>query len=53
MNGFPWLTLAVAVPLVGSVVVALLPRLPADSAGRRTGRRAGSWPSCWRWGSRC
>src|SRR5512146_2309025 len=32
MNGFPWLTVAGAVPLVGAVVIALVPGLPADSA---------------------
>ena len=32
MNGFPWLTVAGAVPLVGAVLVALVPSLPADSA---------------------
>ena len=32
MNGFPWLTVAGAVPLVGAIVVALIPGLPADSA---------------------
>jgi NADH-quinone oxidoreductase subunit M len=32
MNGFPWLTVAGAVPLLGAVVIALIPGLPADSA---------------------
>src|ERR1041385_7145953 len=32
MNGFPWLTVAGAVPLVGAIVVTLIPGLPADSA---------------------
>src|SRR6059058_5278912 len=32
MNGFPWLTVAGAVPLLGALVVALIPGLPADSA---------------------
>jgi NADH-quinone oxidoreductase subunit M len=32
MNGFPWLTVAGAVPLLGAIVIALIPRLPADSA---------------------
>ena len=32
MNGFPWLTVAGAVPLVGAIVIALIPGLPADSA---------------------
>jgi NADH-quinone oxidoreductase subunit M len=32
MNGFPWLTLAGAIPLAGALVVALVPSPPADSA---------------------
>jgi len=32
MNGFPWLTIAGAVPLLGAIVIALIPALPADSA---------------------
>jgi NADH-quinone oxidoreductase subunit M len=32
MNGFPWLTVAGAVPLLGGLVIALIPGLPADSA---------------------
>src|SRR5215469_10331972 len=32
MNGFPWLTVAGAIPLAGAVLVALVPSLPADSA---------------------
>src|ERR1700745_3036616 len=32
MNGFPWLSVAGAVPLVGAIAVALIPGLPADSA---------------------
>src|SRR3974390_2042457 len=32
MNGFPWLTIAGALPLVGALVISLIPRLPADSA---------------------
>ena len=32
MNGFPWLTLAGAIPLAGALTVALVPTLPADSA---------------------
>src|ERR1700740_868820 len=32
MNGFPWLTVAGAIPLVCALVVALVPSLPADSA---------------------
>jgi NADH-quinone oxidoreductase subunit M len=32
MNGSPWLTVAGAVPLVGAIVIALIPGLPADSA---------------------
>ena len=32
MNGFPWLTVAGAMPLLGAIVIALIPGLPADSA---------------------
>src|ERR1700729_301312 len=32
MNGFPWLTVAGAVPLVGALGIALIPGLPPDSA---------------------
>src|SRR5215467_9188582 len=32
MNGFPWLTVAGAVPLLGAIVIALIPGLPTDSA---------------------
>jgi len=32
MNGFPWLTVAGAVPLLGAIVIALIPGLPADGA---------------------
>ncbi len=32
MNGFPWLTVAGAVPLLGAIVVMLVPGLPPDSA---------------------
>jgi NADH-quinone oxidoreductase subunit M len=32
MNGFPWLTVAGAVPLLGAIVITLIPGLPADSA---------------------
>jgi len=32
MNGFPWLTVAGAVPLLGAIVIALIPGLPADRA---------------------
>ena len=32
MNGFPWLTVAGAVPLLGAIVIAAIPGLPADSA---------------------
>jgi NADH-quinone oxidoreductase subunit M len=32
MNGFPWLTVAGAVPLLGALVIALIPGLPPDSA---------------------
>ena len=32
MNGFPWLTVAGAVPLAGALVIMLIPGLPRDSA---------------------
>jgi NADH-quinone oxidoreductase subunit M len=32
MNGFPWLTIAGAVPLLGAIVIMLVPGLPTDSA---------------------
>src|SRR5579863_3141000 len=32
MNGFPWLTIAGAVPLLGAIVIMAVPRRPADSA---------------------
>ena len=32
MNGFPWLTVAGAVPLLGAIVIMLVPGLPEDSA---------------------
>ena len=32
MNGFPWLTVAGAVPLLGAIVIMLIPGLPPDSA---------------------
>src|SRR5215467_2218796 len=32
MNGFPWLTVAGAVPLAGALVISLIPGLPADGA---------------------
>jgi NADH-quinone oxidoreductase subunit M len=32
MNGFPWLTVAGALPLLGAIVITLVPGLPADSA---------------------
>jgi NADH-quinone oxidoreductase subunit M len=32
MNGFPWLTIAGAVPLAGALVISLIPGRPADSA---------------------
>src|SRR3954464_9109529 len=41
MNGFPWLTVAGALPLLGAIVIALVPGLPADSAETdRRGRNA-------------
>jgi len=32
MNGFPWLTVAGAIPLAGAIAVALVPSMPPDSA---------------------
>jgi NADH-quinone oxidoreductase subunit M len=32
MNGFPWLTIAGAVPLLGAIVIMAIPGLPPDSA---------------------
>jgi NADH-quinone oxidoreductase subunit M len=32
MNGFPWLTIAGVIPLVGAIAVALVPPMPPDSA---------------------
>ena len=32
MNGFPWLTIAGAVPLLGAIVIMAIPGLPQDSA---------------------
>jgi NADH-quinone oxidoreductase subunit M len=32
MNGFPWLTVAGAIPLAGALLVALVPSMPPDSA---------------------
>ena len=32
MNGFPWLTVAGAVPLAGALIIALIPGLPQDGA---------------------
>jgi NADH-quinone oxidoreductase subunit M len=32
MNGFPWLTIAGAIPLLGAIVIMAVPRLPAGSA---------------------
>ena len=45
MNGFPWLTIAGAVPLAGALVISLIPGLPADSAeaGRRAREALAKW----------
>src|ERR1051326_8892666 len=32
MNSFPWLTVAGGIPLLGALVLALVPSLPGDSA---------------------
>src|ERR1700677_3497639 len=45
MNGFPWLTVAGAVPLLGAIVIALIPGLPRDSAA--ADRRARAAPAKW------
>jgi hypothetical protein len=52
MNGFPWLTIAGAVPLLGAIVIALIPGLPPRTAPPPTGGRARRWPSGSRWRSR-
>jgi NADH-quinone oxidoreductase subunit M len=41
MNGFPWLTIAGAVPLLGAIVITLVPGLPADSAAADVRAREG------------
>ena len=51
MNGFPWLTVAGAVPLLGAIVIMLVPGLPQDSAGSTAGPVT-RWPSGSRWRSR-
>ena len=45
MNGFPWLTVAGAVPLLGAIVIALIPGLPYDSAAadRRAREALAKW----------
>jgi NADH-quinone oxidoreductase subunit M len=45
MNGFPWLTVAGALPLAGALVIALIPGLPADSAvaDRRAREALAKW----------
>jgi NADH-quinone oxidoreductase subunit M len=45
MNGFPWLTVAGAVPLAGALVISLIPGLPADSAvaDRRAREALAKW----------
>jgi NADH-quinone oxidoreductase subunit M len=45
MNGFPWLTVAGAVPLAGALVISLIPGLPADSADadRRARETLAKW----------
>jgi NADH-quinone oxidoreductase subunit M len=45
MNGFPWLTVAGAVPLLGAIVIALIPGLPPDSAAadRRAREALAKW----------
>jgi NADH-quinone oxidoreductase subunit M len=41
MNGFPWLTIAGAVPLLGAIVIMLVPGPPADSAAADVRARSG------------
>jgi NADH-quinone oxidoreductase subunit M len=45
MNGFPWLTVAGALPLLGAIVIALIPGLPQDSAAadRRAREALAKW----------
>src|ERR1700726_5324574 len=45
MNGFPWLTIAGAIPLAGALVVSLIPGLPTDSAeaGRQARNTLAKW----------
>ncbi len=45
MNGFPWLTVAGAVPLAGALVLSLIPGVPPDSAeaGRRSREALTKW----------
>jgi NADH-quinone oxidoreductase subunit M len=45
MNGFPWLTIAGAVPLLGAIVIALIPGLPQDGAAadRRAREALAKW----------
>ena len=45
MNGFPWLTVAGAVPLLGAIVIMAIPGLPRDSAAadRRAREAAAKW----------
>jgi NADH-quinone oxidoreductase subunit M len=45
MNGFPWLTVAGAVPLLGAIVIIAMPGLPQDSAAadRRAREAAAKW----------
>jgi NADH-quinone oxidoreductase subunit M len=45
MNGFPWLTVAGAIPLAGALVISLIPGLPTDSA--EADRRARSALAKW------
>ena len=53
MNGFPWLTVAGAVPLLGALVIALIPGLPADSAEADRQARNAAGQACWPSGSPC
>jgi len=37
MNGFPWLTIAGAIPLLGAIIIMAMPKLPAAASTEGTG----------------
>ena len=49
MNGFPWLTVAGGIPLLGALVHRARAVDARPTARRMTWRRATGWPSSWRW----